>query len=386
MMTCENDYLHRVVLNDDPDGKDGSRYDSAGMLRLHCEYGSGEPAGLSVAVWSLGRLGMMNGRLAHMSLAPLSDCGDTWLDLTLVRTGAMYIEQGGQARRIGAGEIVLVESSHAYRQTFYEQTDIIALRFPVHALKEHGLWYNLRGLITPDMSAVDTRAIGELVMSIAAQRGETSMTLRRRQGDQLLELIDLLIDDPVALPRAGSGDTTLFRAKHFIAQNLRNPELTVSLIAAAVHVSVAHLGRIFRVAGQTVMRYVWESRLELSVDMLRRSQGRARITDIAHRCGFSTPSHFSRAFRDRYGISPRNALAAQGCESSPELRNDVPKVFEFLAPTSAREAAAERIIVDVDRVLKTDSRFPDDQRHGTSDRDHLAHRIGADRSTSPMTG
>ena len=228
----------------------------------------------------------------------------------------MYIEQGGRTQRIGPGEIVLIASSHVYRQSFDEQTEITALRFPSHALKERGLWHDLRGPITPDMSAADTRAIGELVMSIAAQRGKTSEGLRRRQGDQLLELIDLLIDDPAVMMRTRRSDATLFRARRFIAQNLRNGELTVSRIAAAACVSDAHLSRLFSGAGQSVMRFVWESRLELAAEMLRHSQGHAQISDIAYRCGFSTPTHFSRVFRARYGISPRDVCTAKDCELS----------------------------------------------------------------------
>ncbi|GAB2922648.1 hypothetical protein GCM10027093_72170 [Paraburkholderia jirisanensis] len=316
MTACKNDYLHCVALTDDADGKDRWRHDSLGLLRLDCDGGPGAPAGSRVNIWSLGQLDMVDGCLAHMSLAPLAERGDTWLDLKLVRTGAMYIEQGERTGRIGPGEIVLIESSHAYRQSFDTQTEIIALRFPVHLLKERGLWHDLRGPIMPDMSAADTRAIGELVMSIAAQRGRTSESLRRRQGDQLLELIDLLIDDPAALMRTRRSDATLFRARRYIAQNLRNGELTVSRIAAAACVSDAHLSRIFHGAGQSVMRYVWESRLELAAEMLRRSQGHAQISDIAYRCGFSTPTHFSRVFRARYGMSPRDALTAKCCASS----------------------------------------------------------------------
>ena len=321
-----NDYSRHLAVTDEPDSKDSWRHGSAMNLHLDCEYGAGKSAGSSLHAWSLGRLDMLDGHFAHMSLAPLADRDDSWLFLKLVMNGTLHIEQGGEARCIGPGEIVLVESSQAYRQSFGEQTDMIALRFPSQALKERGLRHALRGLITPDMSAADARAIGELVMSIAAQGGETSAGLRYRQGDQLLELIDLLIDDPAALTRARSGDATLFRAKRFIAQNLRNPELTLPLIAAAVCVSDAHLSRLFRGEGQSVMRYVWESRLALAADMLRRAgrderegrgdRGRLQIGDIAHRCGFSTPAHFSRAFRERYGVAPREALAANGCEAA----------------------------------------------------------------------
>jgi AraC-like DNA-binding protein len=318
----QDDYSRHLAVTEEPDSKDSWRHDSAMNLHLDCEYGAGESAGSSLDAWNLGRLDMLDGRFVHMSLSPLADRDDAWLYLKLVTKGAMHIEQGGQALRIGPNEIVLVESLQAYRQSFGEQTEMIALRFPSHALKERGLRHALRGLITPDMSAADTRAIAGLVMSIAAQRGATSAGLRRRQGDQLLDLIDLLIDDPTALTRARSGDATVFRAKRFIAQNLRNPELTLPLIAAAVCVSDAHLSRLFRGEGQSVMRYVWESRLALAADMLRRGgrgdKDRVQIGDIAYRCGFSTPAHFSRAFRDRYGVSPREALAADRCEPGCE--------------------------------------------------------------------
>jgi AraC-like DNA-binding protein len=167
------------------------------------------------------------------------------------------------------------------------------------------------------MSAADTRAISELVVSIAAQRGGTSTNLRCRQGDQLLDLIDLLIDDPSALMPARRGGATLYRAKRFISRNLRNPSLTATMIAAAVCVSEKHLGRLFRADGQSLMRYLWESRLVLAADMLERSsKGDVQISEIAYRCGFSTPSHFSRAFRARYGIAPREALSSDARDGS----------------------------------------------------------------------
>jgi AraC-like DNA-binding protein len=312
----QNDFI-RLVLNDEPDSKDIWRHGSASAFQLNCEFGRGESAGTNVDAWNLGRLDMLDGQFAHLSLSPLADRGEPWLYLKLVMQGAMNIEQGADVRRIGPGEIVLVESTRPYSQSFDELTELVALRFPARALKERGLRRDLRGLIVPDMSAADARSIGEMVASIAKQHGETSAGLRRRQGEQLLDVIDLLIDDPAALTRSRSGDATLFRAKRYIAQNVRNPDLTVPLIASAVCVSDAHLGRLFRADGLTVMRYVWESRLALAADMLRRSdKGRVQISDIAYRCGFSTPAHFSRVFRERYGVAPREALATDVCEAA----------------------------------------------------------------------
>jgi AraC-like DNA-binding protein len=226
----------------------------------------------------------------------------------------VYLEQGREIRRAGPGELVLVESTRPYLQTFDEPTELIGLRFWSSVLRERGLRHDLRGLIFPDMSTADARAIRDMVVAIAAQHGNTSATLRCRQGEQLLDLIDLLIDDPSSLTRARSGDATLDRAKRFIARNLRTPGLTAPMIAAAVFVSDAHLNRLFKADGQSLMGYVWESRLALAADMLHRSNGSARIGEIAHRCGFSNHAHFSRAFKERFGMTPREAALPAACE------------------------------------------------------------------------
>jgi AraC-like DNA-binding protein len=306
----QNDHL-RLVLNDEPDSKDVWRHGSASALRLKGDFTRGKQARSCADIWALGRLDILEGHFANLSLEPIADGGEPWLFLKLVTRGAMNVEQGDQTRRVGPGEMVLIESTRPYRQAFDEPTSMTALRFPASALKERGLRYNLRGPILPDMSSADTRAIGELVVSIAGQCGATSADLRRRQGDHFLDLIDVLIDDSTALSRTRSSDATLFRAKRFIAQNLRNPDLTAPEIALAVRVSDTHLSRLFRAEGRSLMRYVWDSRLRLAADMLRRSdKGSVQIAEIAYRCGFSTPAHFSRSFRGHYGMSPREALRA----------------------------------------------------------------------------
>ncbi len=146
---------------------------------------------------------------------------------------------------------------------------------------------------------------------MAHQAGTTSRHVRRRQGEQLLDLMDILVDDPSALTRARSSDATLFRAKRFIAQNLRNVDLTAMLIASEVSASETHLNRLFKTEGVSLMRYVWSCRLELAARLLKGcSKSQIQIQEIAWRCGFSTPAHFSRAFKDRYGMSPRDAILA----------------------------------------------------------------------------
>lgn len=52
--------------------------------------------------------------------------------------------------------------------------------------------------------------------------------------------------------------------------------------------------------------YVLEQRLLLAERQLRSLDRRATITEIAYATGFSDLSYFSRCFRRRFGVAPRD--------------------------------------------------------------------------------
>ncbi|MEU1814944.1 helix-turn-helix transcriptional regulator [Streptomyces roseifaciens] len=89
--------------------------------------------------------------------------------------------------------------------------------------------------------------------------------------------------------------------------------------------SVRHLHRLFRdegTEGTTVSRWILERRLEHCRRELGRPGGSApSVTAVAHRFGFTSPSHFSRAFRAAYGVSPREwragARRSRSCGRPP---------------------------------------------------------------------
>jgi AraC-like DNA-binding protein len=301
----------QVVLSDDADSTERWRHTSSRVYGLRCEFAPGRSTGSTATSWNFGQLNLLCLELAHQSFSPIAESVEECLFVKLVKAGSMIIEQGGHIQRFQAGKIVLVDSTKLYRQHFAEYTQLIALRIPKSTLNERGFRLDLRGLVEPDVATPDVGAVGDLIFSMARQAGATSTRMRRRQGEHLLDLIDTLVDDPSALLRARSGDATLFRAKRFIAQNLRNADLTATLIASEVSASEAHLNRLFRTEGVSLMRYVWSCRLELALRLLKGCTGsQVQIQEIAYRCGFSTSAHFSRAFKNRYGISPRDAITA----------------------------------------------------------------------------
>lgn len=89
----------------------------------------------------------------------------------------------------------------------------------------------------------------------------------------------------------------------FIHDNL-DRELPLEQIARMANLSNFHFIRLFKAAvGTTPHRYILRCRLNLARQLLRETC--LPIGDISRRCGFTTQSHFTSAFRQAVGLSPR---------------------------------------------------------------------------------
>ena len=76
----------------------------------------------------------------------------------------------------------------------------------------------------------------------------------------------------------------------------------VSLVLLAVAVIALYL---FRLTGMSVSEWIWDRRLHRCHDLLTRPELHPlSLTEIAYRMGFNSSSHFSTAFRKKYGLSP----------------------------------------------------------------------------------
>jgi AraC family transcriptional regulator, positive regulator of tynA and feaB len=91
---------------------------------------------------------------------------------------------------------------------------------------------------------------------------------------------------------------------------LRDPDLSIDQISAALGCSKRYLHMLFSEKGMTVSDYIWHARLQHCRHELE-AQGGKTITDVAFSWGFSSSSHFSRVFRKYFGIAPSSIHKAQ---------------------------------------------------------------------------
>lgn len=109
---------------------------------------------------------------------------------------------------------------------------------------------------------------------------------------------------------AGVAVSLLAAAKVHIERNLHGA-LSADSLCAALGYSRSTLYRLFEPLGG-VRAYIQERRLRRSAEALLADQHRhRRICDIAYNWGFVSEAHYSRAFRQRYDMSPTDARQAR---------------------------------------------------------------------------
>jgi AraC-like DNA-binding protein len=129
-------------------------------------------------------------------------------------------------------------------------------------------------------------------------------------GAATIELVRALLASVSRDVRRGRdvlADTMMTRVRTYVRLNLRDPELRPARIAAAHNVSVRYLFRICQESGFSIEQWIITQRLLGARDELRSAASRGRsIEAIARGWGFADPAHFSRRFRDRFDMTPRD--------------------------------------------------------------------------------
>jgi AraC-like DNA-binding protein len=131
-------------------------------------------------------------------------------------------------------------------------------------------------------------------------------------------MLDLVLDLPKPILGAGEGlPVAVVRALDCCRETWSESPLgpvPTSSMAAAAHVSVAQLNRLFgRATGSAPAAAVSRLRCARAEDLLANTD--LSFTAIARLCGYADAAHFSHRFRALHGVSPR-AYRAHGLTES----------------------------------------------------------------------
>lgn len=231
------------------------------------------------------------------------------LIVQVVNSGALFVGQHGQTTRFGPGDVAVLDPQRTFTESFRDTTHMSVLSIPKSSLRERGLRDSLPMFLRPNPALADVDAVRGLVLHLASLSGKVSETMLSRLGEQCIDLMDVLINhyDKPSLRPMGSANVLL--AKRLIARHIGDIDLNADRIAAELNMSKSSLERALRANGLSVMSYVWSLRLERAAQRLLVDTSHGAIKRIAFECGFSNHAHFSRAFKARYGMTPREYAA-----------------------------------------------------------------------------
>jgi len=239
---------------------------------------------------------------------------DDRVKLIVPLSGSIFVDQDSRNTLIRPGEFYVTDPTRPYQESIVGDLTFLYFLFP-------------RNLLTSKLSRIEN------VTATGFDRKRPYARLAVDYAKSLSNVLDAF--EPTSASQAGAIAADLFtmalwerldevqthstvhrsaqfrRAKAFIDQHLKDPNLNLEQVAVAMQLSTRYLHGLLSEGGLKYRRYVLEQRLaRCAKDLTVAGNLDSSITEIAYRWGFFDSAHFSRSFKAFYGMSPRDYRAS----------------------------------------------------------------------------
>lgn len=155
------------------------------------------------------------------------------------------------------------------------------------------------------------RLLSSMVISLASnlESGWLSGTSSARLSGAFIDVLSvaLLEAQGTERPRETYAAGLLESIYRFVEKNLSSSDLTVQRVADAHHISLRYLHRLFEQEEVTLGEWIRNRRLDsVSRQLIDPAFQHVPVGKIGASWGLPDPSTFSRAFRARFGMPPRD--------------------------------------------------------------------------------
>jgi AraC-like DNA-binding protein len=244
---------------------------------------------------------------------------DAFILLSIQTRGRTLVEQGQTQALLTPGCIAFYDTEKPYRLTLPNDFDQIVLHLPKETLRQSapdGL-NHMAELI--NASNPFAQAIAALAPQLLRLATTGHSALAERTAAAAIELISLALAS-LGLPNEKTplepaytfkqptavSDALIWRTRDLISKQIDDTELSPTRLASQVNVSLRRLQEVFKAQGTTPSDCIWEMRLEFARGLLASSlHQNDSVSAVAYRAGFGDVAHFSRRFKQRFGLTPR---------------------------------------------------------------------------------
>jgi AraC family transcriptional activator of tynA and feaB len=248
-------------------------------------------------------------RLAHTA-ARAEPGGHPFVKILFQTFGVSHFEQGGRRIDLAPGDCLAYDVScpHTIVSPTLTRHEVVIV--PKELLKERG--FRLAKMTACKLSA--RAGTGRIAYNFvhAAFDEATRLSPNNAIGvaDSLIDLLLLPLRETDAMSDRIGPEAMYIRAQFFIREHLRDPNLSIDQISAALGCTKRYLHMLFS-------DYIRHARLQNCRQELETQAGKS-VTDVAFSWGFSSSSHFSRVFREHFGIVPSAIHKPQYGNFSPD--------------------------------------------------------------------
>jgi AraC-like DNA-binding protein len=234
---------------------------------------------------------------------------DPYVVLELQRAGRRTVTQDDRSTVLHPGDLDIIDASRPYTSANLDGTNQHCIRVPRAdlALPERTL-SGITGLRVGPENPVAELMASYLVRLAGDDRlaAWSDLDVFESPTIELMRAVVATQLGDAALAREPLENTLALRIMEFTRQHLTDHDLGAAKIARAHNISVRHLYTTLSRSGIGLGEWIRLRRLEgCRGDLARTGRTSQTISFIAHRWGFGDATHFSRTFRDAFGMSPR---------------------------------------------------------------------------------
>ncbi len=221
-----------------------------------------------------------------------------------LRNGVQHVEQYNRQLTVLPGNCLLVDCRSKFDFRFPEGVEALVLEIRRDWIRswlpapEDAVAQVIDG--SSGWGATLASALGNLEPATLGSLGLPHAVI----AEQIAVLLSLAIV-PNGLSLTTHKRSLLRRVSDTLRERCHEPELDPAAVASTLGLSRRYIHRLFASAGTTFTHELYTVRLDRAQRLLADKRfDDVSIAEIAWNCGFSEPSHFTRRFRDRFGVPP----------------------------------------------------------------------------------
>ncbi len=233
--------------------------------------------------------------------------------LQLMQSGSSVVTQANRELHGHAASATLYYAGETYDLRYAGPSNCFYLEIPRNELAARLNIDTIPLCLNCTTGSGIGKVVAEFSVSLALESERLIGIDREKIADQLMNMVTCLVESSKDQKNqlAPARKVPLYVVKAFIEENLFDPLLDIDRIAKHHAVSVRYIQYLFKESGMTTIEWLWHRRLQLSHDLLTSARiPRKSLTEIALSVGFSSSSHFSNAFKAKFGLRPRDVRQA----------------------------------------------------------------------------